>query len=443
MKQLLLPSAVFLGALWPVYGSFYEAIAVGFSAYTFQCFFNQVGKRIAILECIGAIAAFEVLFIPAVTYWVFAASMPIESATYFSYATPACMLFYIGINGTETSESEPTHQTIIRWASNYVQHRQAAAGMLFFVGLIGFLVKQFWADAPTFMGTLPMNCLLTSVLYAHYTRSLFRLPLIGLVVTIWLANMIQTGMFGELVFWLLLWLLIGSVGLTRSLTASAKLGALGFGLGALLLIQSIKGEYRSQTWGYWRTERSADAGLMIDLVADRLVHPDKLLNIAQLFRSSVRFNQGILIGSAMAKVPTYEEYARGEVLLSFVYPFVPRFLWPDKPLAGGFANIKRFTTLPQLENTSMNLSPIGEGYVNFGYGGVLFAWLYGAVLRNCFRAVIQMATQVPSVVLWLPTLFVGCMTMETDVFSTWGSLLNSAVFIIILYGVFKPIGVNL
>ncbi|WP_080054433.1 hypothetical protein [Spirosoma aerolatum] len=441
MNRLLLPSAVFLGALWPVYGSFYEAIAVGFSAYTFQTFFSHFGQRIAIPECIGAIAAFEILFIPAVTYWVFAASMPIESDAYFSYAVPACVLFYMGVNGL--AKSEPVHQTIIGRVSNSVQHRQAVAIVLFCVGLVGFMVKRFWTDAPSFMGTLPMNCLLTSALYAQYTRSSFRLPMIGLVITVWLVNMVQTGMFGELFFWLLLWLLIGSVGLGKPLTGPIKMVALSLALGTLLLIQSIKGEYRSKTWGYWRTERSADAGLLIDLVADRLAHPDKLLNTSQLFRSSVRFNQGILIGSAMAKVPAFEAYARGEVLLSFLYPFVPRFLWPDKPLAGGFANIKRFTSLPQLENTSMNLSPIGEGYVNFGYGGVLFAWLYGAVLRNCFQFVFQVAGRVPSAVLWLPMLFAGCMTMETDVFSAWGSLLTSAMFITILYWIMKPMGVNL
>lgn len=443
MNRLLLPSVAVLGSLWPIDGSLYEAMAAGFSVYTFQRFFNEIGQRIAIVEGIGAIAAFEILFIPVITYWVFPASMPVESTTYLGYALPACCLFYIGLNGSNLHRAEPAHQVSLGWVSSYLQDRQAAAPVLFCVGLAGFITKRFWPDAPTFMGALPMNCLLTSVLYARYANSPFRWPLIGLVVMVWLVNMVQTGMFGELFFWLFFWLLMGCVDRVRPLTASVKLFAVGLGLAALLLIQSIKGEYRYKTWGYWRTERAADAGLMVDLVTDRLAHPAKLLNIAQLFRATVRFNQGILIGSAIGKVPVYEAYAHGEVLLSFIYPFFPRFLWTNKPLAGGFANIKRFTTLPQHENTSMNLSPIGEGYVNFGYGGLLFSWLYGTILRTCFRAVFQVARQIPSVLLWLPMLFVGCMTMETDVFSTWGSLLNSAVFITILYWLLKPIGVNL
>ncbi|GAB4034199.1 hypothetical protein [Spirosoma gilvum] len=443
MIRLLLPTATFLVAIWPVHSSFYEALAVAFSVYSFQTFFSQISQRVAVLECAGAIATFEILLIPAVTYWVFPASMPIESDIYFRYALPACVLFYVGISGWANPSAEQPHRIILSQAAQYLQHRQAAGISLFCIGLAGFIVKRSWPEGPSFMGTLPMNCLLTSALYGQYAKSAFRIPLICVVVAVLLMNTIQTGMFGELFFWSLLGLLVSSVGLAHPLTVRTKITTLSLAFGVLLLIQSIKGEYRHRTWGHVRTERSADPALMADLVVNRLTHPEKLLNAAQFFRSFVRFNQGIMIGSAMTKVPVYEDYADGEVLLSFLSPFVPRFIWASKPLAGGFENIRRYTSLPQFDNTSMNLSPIGEGYANFGYGGLLFAWFYGVVLRSCFQAVFRFAGQMPSVVLWIPMLFIGCLTMETDVFSTWGSLVNSALFIALLYWILKRIGIDL
>ena len=182
---------------------------------------------------------------------------------------------------------------------------------------------------------------------------------------------------------------------------------------------------------------------MADLLVDRLTHPEKLLTVSHFFTAFVRFNQGIMIGSAMAKVPTHEAYAGGEVLLSFVYPLVPRVMWPGKPQTGGYENIRRFTTLPQFENTSINLSPLGEGYVNFGYGGILFSFVYGSLLGGCFRYLFYLSHRIPSVILWLPMLYAGCLTMETDLLSTWGSLLNSALFVLVLFGLLKRIGIEL
>jgi len=118
-------------------------------------------------------------------------------------------------------------------------------------------------------------------------------------------------------------------------------------------------------------------------------------------------------------------------------------LWANKPQTGGYENIRRFTNLRQTENTSVNLSPLGEGYVNFGYGGILFALFYGSLLGGVFQWILSLADRIPSLVLWLPMLYIGCLTMETDLLSTWGSLLNNAIFIALLFWMLKRIGIQL
>ncbi|QMW01448.1 hypothetical protein [Spirosoma foliorum] len=443
MGRLTLSFLVFLLLRWFVASAWYEALAVSFSAYTFVVFVYQIGQRIVILECISAIASLEILAVPAITYWLFPGSMPIESSTYFSYALPAYTAFYVGIGGLSGRDSETLHRQYIQYVIDYLQARQSVAVWLFVIGLGGFFLKALLPEVPAFLGALPMYCLLVSTLYAYYSTNAYWMLLVGLVISLLLINTVQTGMFGDLFFWLLFLLIFWTISLSEPITIRAKTMLVSLAFTLLLIIQSIKGEYRYNTWGSSRFDRTANAGLMAELLIDRFAHPGKLLNTRHFVASFGRFNQGIMIGSAMAKVPVHEAYANGEVLLSLVYPLVPRLLWPGKPQTGGYENIRRFTTLAQFENTSINLSPVGEGYVNFGYGGVLFAYLYGWLLRGGFQVVFSLADKMPSIILWLPMLYIGCLTMETDLLSTWGSLVNSALFIGFLSWSMKCIGVQL
>lgn len=442
MERLILSYIAFLLSVWLADSSFYEALAISVSVYTCFLFVERIGQRIAILEWIGFIAGLEILAVPTVTYWVFPASMPMDSITYFSYALPACMAFLAGLYGFTSHPQTNSHREYIQRAVAYLRHRKGTSFVLFIIGVAGFLMKLGLSTVPSFASTLPMYCLLVGVLYAYYSGNAFRTLLIGLVFTLLLVNTVRTGMFGELFFWLLLLLLFRTVSVANPLTIRAKAILLSLAFAFLLVIQSIKAEYRYKTWGHFRNERAADAGLMGELLLDRLTYPEKLLNSRHFFASFGRFNQGIMIGSAMAKVPTHEAYANGEVLLALVYPMIPRLLWPDKPQTGGYENIRRFTTLPQFENTSINLSPVGEGYVNFGYGGILFSCFYGLLLRGCFQSVFGLADRIPSLILWLPMLYIGCLTMETDLLSTWGSLVNSALFMASLFWSMKRLGIE-
>ena len=443
MKRLLVSVAVFVLALRAVDATFLEAVAVALSLYTLLTFADTIGRQIALLECICSIASLEILLVPAVTYWVFPSSMPVESSVYLSYALPAYLAFYTGLIWFSRNQPERAHFGQIQASVDYLQNKQSASIVLLIIGLGGYAVRTFVPTAPASAGLVPSYCLLISAFYAYYSKSALRLPIIGIVFVVLLAYTVQEGMFGELFLWLIFLTLFVAARMPEPPTTRVKSGFILVAFAFLLLIQSIKGEYRRNTWGYQRGERSGDASLLGELIADRLANPEKMLNVGHVFVSFVRFNQGIMIGSAMAKVPTHEAYANGEVLLSFIYPLVPRLLWPDKPQTGGYQNIRRFTTLRQSENTSINLSPLGEGYVNFGYGGIFFALLYGLLLGGIFRRVIRVSGRVPSLIFWLPALFIGCLTMETDILSTWGSLANNIIFVAGLFWLTKRVGIHL
>jgi hypothetical protein len=146
-------------------------------------------------------------------------------------------------------------------------------------------------------------------------------------------------------------------------------------------------------------------------------------------------NQGYLISKAMNYVPRVEPYANGETIIrSFAAVLVPRFLWPDKPEAGGHENLARFLGIKKRLSYSMNIGPYGEAYGNFGPEyGVLFIFVYGLLLSILFKVLIDLSSTTPSLVLWLPLIFFSTLTVETDILSTINSFFKSAIFVLILY----------
>ncbi|MBD2704799.1 hypothetical protein IC229_29475 [Spirosoma sp. BT702] len=443
MKSLTSCLTILLALVLIESATLWEAVAVGLSTHSFLTFLQRIGDRFALPECMGFIAALEILLIPAITYWVFPISMPIESDTYFRYALPAYIAFVVGLSWSQPGHSTRPHYVYIQAVATYLQDKQQASLILFFIGLGGFTVKMIVPSAPTFISLLPSNCLFISALYAYYSKSAFFLLISVAALLVISTYTIQQGMFGDLFLWTMLLTLLVAAGSTYRITARQKTGFVVLAFATLLVMQSIKVEYRLNTWGHQRNERSGNANLMGELITDRLANPEKVMNVQHLFSAFIRFNQGLLIGSAMAKVPVHENFANGEVLLSFLHPLVPRFIWADKPQTGGYENIRRFTSLRQNENTSMNLSPLGEGYVNFGYGGILFSLAWGTLLGFVFQFLIRLSDKIPSVLLWIPALFFGCLTMETDILSAWGSLLNTSVFVALLYWSLRQVNIFL
>ncbi len=272
MKRLVPASLLFLLAGQWMESTVLEALAVAVSAYTCLTFVAGLGETIALISCISFIASLEILLVPAITYRVFPASMPIESSAYFAYALPAYIAFYIGINWFGKRERERPHLDYFRDAIPYLQMRPAVCVVLLAIGLVGFLVRTVSPAAPTFVGLLPSHCLLISVFYASYTGSAYRVVVMGSAGLVLLLHTIWSGMFGELFFWLLLLTIFLAASMPERINNRLKTVVFVSAFVFLLLIQSIKGEYRYNTWGYQRTERNGNPALMVALLTDRITH---------------------------------------------------------------------------------------------------------------------------------------------------------------------------
>ena len=160
----------------------------------------------------------------------------------------------------------------------------------------------------------------------------------------------------------------------------------------------------------------------------------------KLFFVAVRLNQGWLIAVTMDRVPSRHPFANGETIWqSVAASLVPRLLWPDKPEAGGKANLKRFWGF-DLRGFSMNIGPIGEAYANFDeVGGCIYMFFYGLFFNLILFTILRLAERRPTMILWLPFLFMYTITVESDLLLTMNFILKGVFFTWIVFRLFKAL----
>ncbi len=136
----------------------------------------------------------------------------------------------------------------------------------------------------------------------------------------------------------------------------------------------------------------------------------------------------------MRYTPYYEPYANGEtIIIGVEASLIPRFLNPNKAKAGGRDNFQRFTGKKISDNTSMGLSPLGEAYANFGInGGIFFMFLLGLFYNFYMFIILRLTDRFPSLILWMPLLFLQVVKAETDFVVVLNHLVKASVVVTII-----------
>jgi hypothetical protein len=147
-------------------------------------------------------------------------------------------------------------------------------------------------------------------------------------------------------------------------------------------------------------------------------------------------NQGNIVTQVMQRIPTIQPFDDGKYLFKTIMSsFVPRFLWPDKPEAGGRFNMQYYAGKKMNLVTSMNVGPLGEAYGSFGTRqAILFMVLLGLFIRWVYGIVFRLSRKTPLLVLWLPVMFYQITySAETDTLQILNSFIKTAFFVAILY----------
>lgn len=424
-----------------VEGSYYWAWAVLllFAALVYL-FFSQIGRKIVVLNIISLLAVVQWLLAPLIAYTYFDKQsylavlwqtvMPISADAYFSFALPATLCLVAGLNFPAFGQIKRDHYFYLEQAKRRLASTASYVPALF-IGL-GFIFYELQDVVPLSLRAIFNFASLLSfvaVLYAVYAKSRLRFVYIALVLVLLLRQVIQSGMFGEFVFWTLLYTFFFLLGKKPKLATLLFLG--GVALLGVLSIQAIKSDYRKLVWK--NGERGSDAGALYALALEKITDPSTLLQPEAFFFVNNRMNQGAIVAKTIEMVPEKVPFANGATIgRSILAALVPRVFWPNKPMAGGHENVARFLKdkTAAKRQISYNLGPIGEAYANFGrVGGCLWLFFYGCIFRFLFLGVLHLCRSYPTLVLWIPFLFIGAIKVETDLLSTLGSVIKGGIFV--------------
>lgn len=420
-----------------------EILSIGLFIYFLLDFIDSIGKNYNILDIPILLALFQCMLMPIVVFHVYnddalvialKYDMTVSADVYYGFMFPAIVAMIIGMKLPPLLQF--SYQQKFLRAVDSVRHYLVGKGnlgvLLIIIGFVTTIMKSFITGQLQYIAYLFSLLLYVGVLYTFFSDHKQRFwYLIGGSVVI-AGQAIGQGMFGELVYVMLLVFLLVMLG--KKISGPLKFGLAITGIFFILILQSVKADYRAIAWRGQGKGEQTNTGAFFTLIMDRLAEPGRFFDLDLMFPTINRFNQGMIVGKVMDHVPKREPFAEGETIFkSLAATFVPRILWPDKPEAGGHQNMLRFTGF-LIEGYSMNISPLGEAYANYGVeGGAFFMLLYGLFFALLIVLLMNYVKKKPTLILWFPVLFLNSVQMETDILMCLNSLIKNMVFVAFCY----------
>lgn len=422
----------------------WESASLVLFIYFLLEFIDNLGNKIIMIDLAIVLGVFTCLVMPIPFYHTFnkemylarlwAKYMPIPSETYYSYALPALLMMAVGLRiPFKKLRVNPNPAIYLENVRAYLKNKPNLGLKLIAIGVSSGLLSFLSPDSLKHVFYLATHLTYVGVFYVLYSPSTYKKMVVPAVFVLTITQSLVTGMFGEFVYISACSLILILLGTKASFRLKLTIAAAG--IFAIVLIQSVKMDYRKRSW---IQGAGADPAYFAYLLADRITNFDNLVSTNNLFFTSVRMNQGWLVALTMKKVPSHLPFAHGETIVeSIEAALTPRFIWGEKPNAGGEHNLLRFWGY-SIYGVSMNIGPLGEAYGNFDvFGGIIFMFFYGLFFNFMFSRILKYSEKRSTIVLWLPFLFFYSVQMETDLLTTMGALVKGLIFMWFVFKFFK------
>lgn len=404
--------------------------------------------NLILLDLLPALAIVQLWVAPAAWYVLEQSYSPedlyyqmaVDPDLYFSITIPCVLALGIGsqiplffIKNTDQSVVVKIRQYVNRFF--WLPWGLVLVGILaFFLGStvsIGFRQVFHYLTQLSWVGALYL-------LFSDRHKVINGLLIAG-VLLFWLKVALESTMFGHFVFWVFFGGLYMQLRLQWHLPRLVFLS--GFGILLIFTLLSFKYQYRhlvnaagGTTW-----ERVL---LLKQAFVNRLQQP---LQLGRASGPLYRLNQGYYLSLVYAHVPAHHPFVKGETIYTaFKSALVPRLLWHHKPMTGGHESFPRFTGKALEENTSTNISPVGEAYVNFGArGAIFFLFFYSITLRLLLEGFRWLARRwYAPILLWLPLIYMTGVSVERDVLMVWNDAVKGSVFILCMCAILQVMNIK-
>lgn len=385
-------------------------------------------KEVSFLTLISSLAILQWLVGPLVYYSDFNPGqvleitiMQVDSEEYFSYAWPGTLCMVIGLGLIKSSVNV---ESILnrgfeksKWMINYI-----------IVGIISGLILPFLPIYLSFffkvISYLSYVGFFALIIKRNKNIKEKRWLLIASLLTVF--NSFKAAMFGELIFFSLLTILLffylRRTSVKRKVFLITIIGAFG------LFIQLIKMPLRELN----KNNNSSTISNVSKLLNGKILTKSNLKSDAFMAYTIARFNNGAVISFVLDRVPKNVSYARGNTISSAILgSFIPRILWPTKETSGTAMYLK-YTGL-RFEGASYGISQLGEGYANFGKkGGIVYMFFLGLGMSILLYKLIQYSIHNPRYFFFLPVIFLHGIKVETELNRSVGFMLRVIIVLWVL-----------
>jgi len=418
--------------------SLYSFFALMISVYQFILLFYSIGFILPIRYLAGSLMCLQMLFGPALAYngldeyQLGFLKMQVDEATYFSYVIPATIMFLIGLrikfNKEVTDEFINVHQI-----KEYVKDNQQTMYTFIVIGFISSLVSPFFSTEIgfvfTLLGSFKFVGLFMLILGDNKLKPLSLFVVLSSIILSSLGN----AMFHDLLIWLLFMGGIFSIKYKPSIYLKCSLAFLFISLA--IFIQILKGDYREATWKEGKEGNVSNFAATTKAKSEQ----NELFTLEKLKQSNIRINQGFIITNIMNNVPEKENYSNGQELIQILEAAIlPRVIAPNKLNAGDRFFFMKWAGFPIAAGTSMGLSSIGDGYVNFGkFGGMLFMFFLGLLFSYVVSIFYKYSFEYPILYLFPTLVFYYPMRADCELQTILGHLFKSCFLIFILIKAWK------
>lgn len=404
---------------------------------------DKLGKGILLREIVALHSCFICLVMPLLGYNFFTRDnqlarlwvryMPIPEDVYFHFALPAISGFIICLFWPDklNRDNGDALRALLVKAKAIAEKKPRIGIWLLIAGTVILQITPHLPEAVQFVFMLLFFSAFAGFLYIWFAQGLKgRVIYLTVFVLFILTTATGSGMFTIVAYMSLT--LFSFFFLGRKTALWKKITWFVLGAFTLMLIQTVKPEFRLMTWNQ---RYNGNSGVLFaNLLVEKLTHMD-WKNADAFFPIYYRTNQGFNVALVMRRFPSLQPFDYGVNLSKVIASaFIPRLLWPDKPEAGGKFNMKYYTGV-YIDGWSTNVGPLGEAYGSFGpLGGVVFMMILGLFIRWAYLRVFIVAKKIPLLIFWLPVMFYQITySAETDTLQILNSLIKSTFFVYLLY----------
>jgi hypothetical protein len=211
----------------------------------------------------------------------------------------------------------------------------------------------------------------------------------------------------------------------------------------LVFLQVGKSEFRSVYW----SEEETGAGLTervrfwversASMWSEALTSDDRGNALGLASKSLQRASLLTQVAHVLDMTPSLVAFQEGETYRFLGVTLIPRFLWPDRPTvndANKFYQVAYGLTAEKgLANVSIAVGSLAEGYINFGWTGVIGVMLLVGIILGVYQRTFVVAQSSTLFLAIGLTLIPGFLTVESQLGQYFGGIIQQIVLTVVVF----------